>query len=78
MRHKSEIQKLRFSYNVIEENIGLRIDNRRQSMDCGIFLCSVAIACIITYYVWNKRLFFSPSDHIIDTMIGFVFQKILI
>ena len=47
-------------------------------MDCGIFLCSVAIACILTYYVWNKRLFFSPSDHIFDIMIGIVFQKILI
>ena len=29
----------------------LRIDNRRQSMNRGILLCSLAIACTLTYYV---------------------------
>ena len=28
----------------------LRIDNRRQSVVCGIFLSSLAIARILTYY----------------------------
>ena len=58
-------------------NLGvLRIDNRRQSAFCGILPSLLAITCTLTHNISNERLFFSPSDYILNNMISFLDKKI--
>ena len=35
----------------LQGNMGLRIDNSRQSVVCGILLSSLASVCTFTYYI---------------------------
>ena len=64
--------------NDILISILLRIDDRRQSVICGILPCSVAILSTLTYYIHEMKVFFPVSDHIFDTMFSLDFQKIVI
>ena len=47
-------------------------------MVCGILTYFLAISCTLTYNIWNKRSFCSPSDSILNDMKCFDYQKVLI
>ena len=47
-------------------------------MVSGILLSSLATASTLTCYIGNKKIIFSPSDHILNSMIDYFSQKICI